>query len=59
MTTAEKKNKKHDDANQSRTFIEKAREIGVDEDKSAADNLMGKLAKVPQSRVRRIKVHNV
>jgi hypothetical protein len=36
-----------DDKEQSRLFVEKAREIGADEDKSAADDLMGKLAKVP------------
>jgi hypothetical protein len=28
-------------------FIEKAREIGADEDKSAADDLLGQLAKKP------------
>jgi hypothetical protein len=32
---------------QSRLFIEKAREIGADEDKSAADELMRRLAKTP------------
>jgi len=39
-----KKNKNHDDLAQSRAFIEKAREIGADEEKSAADELLGKLA---------------
>jgi hypothetical protein len=38
---------KPDDPEQSRAFIEKAREIGADEDKSAADQLMGRLAKAP------------
>jgi hypothetical protein len=41
------KPKQHDDATQSRAFIEKAREIGADEEKSAADALMGRLAKTP------------
>jgi len=36
-----------DDRDQSRLFIEKAREIGADEEKSAADDLMGRLAKAP------------
>lgn len=34
-----------DDQEQSRAFIEKAREIGADEKRSAADNLMERLAK--------------
>jgi hypothetical protein len=38
---------KRDDLEQSKLFIEKAREIGADEDKSAADDLMGRLAKIP------------
>jgi hypothetical protein len=38
---------RRDDAEQSRLFIEKAREIGADEDKSAADRLIGRLAKTP------------
>ncbi len=33
-----------DDPKQSRLFIEKAREVGADEKKSAADKLMGRLA---------------
>jgi hypothetical protein len=37
----------HDDEEQSKLFIEKAREIGADEEKSAADALIGKLAKLP------------
>jgi hypothetical protein len=36
-----------DDPEQSRAFIKKAREIGADEDKSAADQLLGRLAKMP------------
>jgi hypothetical protein len=36
-----------DDNEQSRRFIEKAREIGADEDKSAADDLIEQLAKTP------------
>jgi hypothetical protein len=36
-----------DDKEQSRAFIEKAREIEADEDKSAADDLLGRLAKQP------------
>lgn len=48
---AKKKTKVHrdktmDDPQQSRLFIEKAREIGADE-KSRADELIGKLAKKP------------
>jgi hypothetical protein len=38
---------KPDDKEQSRAFIEKAREIGADEKRSAADKLMGRLAKTP------------
>jgi hypothetical protein len=36
-----------DDKAQSRAFIEKAREVEADEDRSAADDLLGKLAKQP------------
>jgi hypothetical protein len=43
----QKTTKKTDDKEQSRLFIEKAREIGADEDKSAADTLIGRLAKKP------------
>jgi len=35
---------REDDA-QSRAFIEKARELGADEDRSAADELLGHLAR--------------
>jgi hypothetical protein len=38
---------KRDDPEQSKLFIEKAREIGADEEKSAADELIGRLAKMP------------
>lgn len=44
---------KPDDKEQSKLFIEKAREIGADGKRSAADKLMGKLAKMkpePKSR---------
>jgi hypothetical protein len=37
---------KPDDPEQSKSFIEKAREIGADEKRSAADKLMGRLAKM-------------
>jgi hypothetical protein len=33
---------------QSKRFIEKAREIGADEESSAADVLLGRLAKMPK-----------
>jgi hypothetical protein len=36
---------KPDDEEQSKLFIEKAREIGADEERSAADELMERLAK--------------
>jgi hypothetical protein len=36
---------KPDDKEQSRIFIETAREIGADEDKSAADQVLERLAK--------------
>jgi hypothetical protein len=36
-----------DDNEQSKLFIEKAREIGADEKESAVDALMGQLAKLP------------
>jgi hypothetical protein len=38
---------KRDDPEQSKLFIKKAREIGADEEKSAAGELIGKLAKMP------------
>jgi hypothetical protein len=42
------KTKRHpvDDKEQSKLFIEKAREIGADEEKSTADELIGRLAKM-------------
>jgi hypothetical protein len=36
-----------DDKEQSKLFIEKAREIGSDEESSAADDLMQRLTKMP------------
>lgn len=36
---------KPDDKEQSKLFIETAREIGADEDSSAADQVLGRLAK--------------
>jgi hypothetical protein len=36
-----------DDEEQSKLFIEKAREIEADDDRSAADELLGRLAKMP------------
>lgn len=41
-----KKKLSRDDPEQSKAFIEKAKEIGADEKRSAADKLMGKLAKM-------------
>lgn len=41
------KRAKPDDLEQSKAFIEKAREIGADEKHSAADKLMERLAKTP------------
>jgi len=38
---------KPDDKEQSKLFIEKAREVGADEEKSGADALMGQLAQLP------------
>jgi len=40
---------KPDDPEQSKAFIEKAREIGADEKRSAADKLMERLAKTKPS----------
>jgi hypothetical protein len=43
-----------DDKEQSRAFIEKAREIGADEKSSAADKLMERLAKTkPEPRAKK------
>jgi hypothetical protein len=39
------KTNRRDDPEQSKAFIEKAREIGADEKRSAADKLMEQLAK--------------
>jgi hypothetical protein len=36
-----------DDAEQSKLFIEKARELEADQEIAAADKLMGRLAKMP------------
>jgi hypothetical protein len=36
-----------DDPEQSKSFIDKAREIGADEEKSPAGELLGRLAKMP------------
>jgi hypothetical protein len=48
LNTPTKKPKgSRDDPAQSRAFIKKAREIGADEQRSAADELLGKLAKTP------------
>ena len=38
---------KPDDKEQSKRFIEKAREIGADGDNSGADELLSRLAKMP------------
>ncbi len=39
---------KPDNKSQSKLFIEKAREIGADEEHSAADELLARLAKTPK-----------
>ena len=45
-----------DDPEQSRLFIDKAREIEADEEKSAADKLLGELAKTkPEPRAKKSK----
>lgn len=41
------KAEKHDDKGPSKLFLEKAREIEADEEQSAADELMKRLAKTP------------
>lgn len=38
---------KRDDPEQSRIFIAKARELGADEERSDADELLSQLAKMP------------
>jgi hypothetical protein len=45
--SSKKKSAQPDDLEQSKAFIEKAREIGADEDKSGADELLKRLAKKP------------
>ena len=42
-----KRNPKRDDPEQSKLFIQKAREIEADEKRSEADELLGRLAKMP------------
>jgi hypothetical protein len=42
-----KEKSRRDDKEQSRLFIKTARECGTDEEKSAADELIGRLAKMP------------
>jgi hypothetical protein len=44
---AKKRPSRRDDPEQSRLFIEKAREIGADKKRSGADRLIGHLAKKP------------
>ncbi len=47
--------RKPDDKEQSRLFIETAREVGADEEKSVADDLIGQMAKTPpDSRKRKV-----
>jgi hypothetical protein len=45
VPTVKPKPKKPDDPDQSRLFIEKARELGADKRQSATDKLIGHLAK--------------
>ena len=47
MSKARENRPSKDDPEQSKAFIEKAREIGADEKHSAADKLMERLAKTP------------
>jgi hypothetical protein len=47
MTGKKNRRTPPDDKEQSKLFIEKAREIGADEDQSTADELLGRLAKMP------------
>jgi hypothetical protein len=51
----EKLHAKPDDKEQSKLFIAKAREIGADEKKSQADDLIGKLAKKPPEPRRKLR----
>jgi len=53
-----KKKHKPDNQEQSRRFMEKAREIGADEDKSEADVLIARLAKTPPEPRKRQKGKN-
>jgi hypothetical protein len=45
MAKAVRKKPSQDNPKQSRAFIEKAREIEADEERSVADELLGRLAK--------------
>jgi hypothetical protein len=45
--TKKPKAAKHDDPSQSRIFMSKAREIGADEERSAADEVMRRLHQKP------------
>jgi hypothetical protein len=44
--TKQPKQPERDDDEQSRLFIKKARELGADEERSASDELLGRLAKM-------------
>jgi hypothetical protein len=46
-TKPRRKAARRDDPEQSRLFIDKAREVGADEEQSAADELLGQLHKKP------------
>jgi len=46
-TAHKPKSKSKEDENQSRLFIEKARELGADDDSTRSDELMKRLAKTP------------
>ena len=48
MSKAKRKQKipRHDDGEQSKLFIEKAREVEADEKQSVSDQLLGRLAKM-------------
>jgi hypothetical protein len=57
--TSRSSGQNRDDEEQSRLFIKKAREIGTDEEKSRADELIGRLArKPPEPRAPRKKENN-
>ena len=53
-TAIQSRAKKADDPKRSRTFVEKAREIGADEDSSRADELLGRPAKMPPKKKRQM-----